>query len=344
MSARASTTRISRLLLGVAAVLTILVVATPARAQRDSPAPAGGLLVVDAHIEGTGPWTSIFGAAPDRELVIEIANTSDVPIEDPELILTFGKGANPTGSVTPPPITRIEPGESVVVRAALDLPSFAYGTYAVEGTFPGFDPPVRFRAETSHIPWLLFVAPLLILFQLGLVTLRNLVRRRIFAPSGELAPTTNDAPADIPDIVRTVIDLRDDRPTGDEFDLVDDLPEPEPEPAIDLTPEPEPVTDPDPVTDHTPEPEPEPAIDLTPEPELDTIIGEELGVAFGRVFIDHAKAGDRDEFRALVISLTNAAAERVAERAQLSASERKVLGTEMAQAVLETFESSDAST
>ncbi|MEZ5247343.1 MAG: hypothetical protein R2707_19810 [Acidimicrobiales bacterium] len=159
-----------------------------AGAQETHPDEAGAqLAVTDASIEGSGPWTSWLGAAPDRELVVTVVNIGTTTIEDPELLLQFGKGANPAEAVDAPPLGTLAPGASTSIRVELDLPVFAVGTYAVEGSFPDLAIPVGFRAETSHIPWLALVLPLLVLIQLGLVLVRNRVRDRIHR-----APSTSD--------------------------------------------------------------------------------------------------------------------------------------------------------
>lgn len=168
---------------------------TAAGAQDPAPDTTveGQLAVIDAHIEGSGPWTSWFGAAPDRELVFTVVNIGSDALDDPELILTFGKGPNPTGSVPAPELGRLAPGEPATFRVDLDLPRFAVGTYAVEGSFPNLATPIGFRAETSHIPWLALALPLLILIQLFLVFVRNRARDRIHRPPpGTSDPTLPD--------------------------------------------------------------------------------------------------------------------------------------------------------
>jgi hypothetical protein len=202
-----------------AVVLTVLV-AAPIAAAQDAPpdsAPRDQLAVLDAHIEGSGPWTSWFGGAPDRTLVLVVENRSSDPVVVPELVLTSGRGADPADPLPAPDLGRLEAGQSTIVRVDLDLPSFAIGTYAVEGSFDGVEPPLRFRAETSHIPWVLVVLPTLVLAQLALIWIRNRVRNRIHRPS----PRTSDPT--LPDRVPAttappleIIDLTDEPATADD--------------------------------------------------------------------------------------------------------------------------------
>jgi hypothetical protein len=178
----------------LALTLTLVPGALVAAGAQEPPRaePAAQLAVADASIEGAGPWTSWFGAAPDRELVVTVVNIGTTPVEDPELVLHFGKGASPGGSVAAPTLGALAPGETTSVRVALDLPPFAVGTYAVEGSFPGLAIPVGFRAETSHIPWLVLLVPLAVLIQLGLVLVRNRVRDRIHRVPSTSDPTLPD--------------------------------------------------------------------------------------------------------------------------------------------------------
>ncbi len=173
----------------LAAVLLASGMVDPADAQEPPNRPGAQLAVADASIEGSGPWTSWFGARPDRELVLTVVNIGTVPVTDPELVLRFGNGPNPTDSVDAPALGTLAPGERVTVRVALELPRFAVGTYAVEGSLPDMAIPVSFRAETSHVPWLLFVLPLLILIQAALLRVRDRVRDRIHGTAHTSDPT-----------------------------------------------------------------------------------------------------------------------------------------------------------
>jgi hypothetical protein len=182
-------------------------------AQDSAPIPGNTsqLAVTDAHIEGSGPWTSLFGAAPDRKLVITVVNTGSTAIDAPEFIITLGKGADPERVILAPEFGRLEPGQPATVQVDLDLPAFAVGTYAVEGSFANLTTPVGFRAETSHIPWLALTLPLLILIQLCLVLVRNRVRDRIHRP---LHTSDSTLPDPAPVAARAVVQMDEPEPAA----------------------------------------------------------------------------------------------------------------------------------
>jgi len=280
--------------------------------------PDRRLNITEARIEGSGPWTALFGARPNRTLVLTVANTGFVAVNNPSIVLGLGKGANPTGFVAPPTIERIEPGESVTVRVDLELPVFAIGTYAVVGSIPGFETPIEFRAESSHVPWLLLLIPVLILIQVGLLTTRNRVRDRLAkserppAPLAELEPAAPVEPQTAAHLA--VIDLRDEEP-------------------IDVDAEWD-----DPVDDDVADTEAdEPAETNASGRKLETIIGEELGSVFDEAFKRHDGSISDSDFRDLVIDLAATASGRVAERTELDEEERSLLDIEMADAVLGAF-------
>lgn len=182
--------------------------------ESDPPAPSGAQLgVTDAFIDGSGPWTTWLGAPSTRRLVLTVTNIGTTPIEDPTVTLRFGKGGSPSEPVVAPTFGRLEPGATATVFVELELPWFAFGTYAVEGSFAGLTNPVGFRAETSHVPWLAFALPLIILTQLGLLWLRNRVRDRIHRTPATSDPTLPPPRGPEPDL-ETII--------GEELDHVFD--------------------------------------------------------------------------------------------------------------------------
>jgi hypothetical protein len=174
-------------------VAIFLTLGVPGASAQDSAPPtaptgAGELAILDAHLEGSGPWTSWFGAGPSRELVLVLGNRGSAPVTGAELEIRFGRGADPTDPIAAPAIAPLEPGESAIVRVDVDLPTFAIGTYAVEGVVTSDGEPLPFRAETSHIPWVIVVLPLLILVQLSLLWSRNRLRDRIHRAPAQAAP------------------------------------------------------------------------------------------------------------------------------------------------------------
>jgi len=285
----------------LAAVLLAFGIVDASGAQEPPPdGPGAQLAVADASIEGSGPWTSWLGARPDRELVVTFVNIGTVPVTDPELTLRFGKGPNPTDPVDAPVLGTLAPGERVTVRVALELPRFAVGTFAVEGSLPDLTVPVSFRAETSHIPWLVLVLPLLILIQAALLRVRNRVRDRIHGP-----PRTSDPT--LPSAV-TATDA------GDDADGDPTSPDPEPEPEA------------------PPEPE------LEPEPDLETVIREELDRVFDDAARHFDDSLDEPAFRRYLTELATTVTERTSARIEMTPPERETLRRATVDAVLDAFD------
>lgn len=278
-----------------------------AAVSSDDPAaialPERRLDITEARIDGSGPWTSLFGARPDRTLTLTIVNTGFVVVNNPSLVLGLGKGANPAGFVRPPEIDPLEPGDSITVSVDLDLPVFAIGTYGVEGAIPGFAVPVEFRAETSHVPWLLVLIPLLILALVAIIVIRNRVRNRAnkddeiyVASSGAVVPVpAASSDQEIDDLA--VVDLREEEPIDvdavwDDAELADGF---------------------------------------------DSIIDEELGAVFESASRLREESSGDDDFRTMVNDLAMSASDRVAGRAGLGDTERNALGDELTHVILASF-------
>ncbi|MEM8704905.1 MAG: hypothetical protein AAGE98_00495 [Actinomycetota bacterium] len=199
--------RTIRRVIGAALGVLLVALASGAGAQSSGFAQTAGdssLIVVDARVTGDGPWTAWLGGPADRRLLLTVENTGLTKIIDPRLDLRHGRGT-PSTPLPAPTFGVLEPGERRTVQVELQLDALSFGTHAVVGEFVGLDRPVTFRAETTHVPWLLLLLPTLVLAQVTLVGLRNRARRRL--------ATTTDA----------VIDLRaDSEPSTIELGLGDD--------------------------------------------------------------------------------------------------------------------------
>lgn len=176
--------RVGRLL-AVAALLAIAVLGHPALggaqpAPDDLGAAGDGPLLVfsGARLEGGGPWTSWFGAPPDRVLLASVGNIGDDASDPAPLDLVLERGMRVVDEGSALVVPALAPGETATLRIAIELPAFAIGTYGVEGSVPGMTA-TGFRAETTHVPWVLVFVPALVLLQLALVGARNRVRRRL---------------------------------------------------------------------------------------------------------------------------------------------------------------------
>lgn len=159
--------------------------------QFQVPVPDRQLAISNARIDGNGPWYSYFGAPAKRKVVFTVDNIGEVTVRNAAISLSIGKGPNPKGFVAAPDLGEIKPGESRTFAVDVELPVMAVGTYGVQGNIPGFADPVRFRTETSQVPWALTALPLLILGQVALLTMRNRLRRKLApvpAPVPAIAP------------------------------------------------------------------------------------------------------------------------------------------------------------
>lgn len=195
--ARRATGVVGRAVAVVALVLSSLMAMIGAvHAQVPAPVESGDrLTIIDARITGDGPWLSWLGGTAERRLLLTFENSGDSVIDGPVLLLRQGKG-EPDTPIPAPVFGDLEPGERATVQIPVELAPFSFGTHAVVGEFVGFDEPTRFRAETTHVPWLLLVLPTLVLAQVGLVAVRNRARRAITTPR---PPTTSPAAADLTD-------------------------------------------------------------------------------------------------------------------------------------------------
>ncbi len=276
------------------------------------PRPDRRLAFTEARLEGSGPWTALFGAPPRRTLVFTVVNTGQVRVNNPSITLRVGRGADPSGFVEAPELGTFAPGESRTFRVDVELPVFAIGTYAVEGDIPGFGIPVHFRTETSHIPWLLFLLPVLVLVQIGLLAARNRLRRRLVGEgvdSGALAPPVPALPAG------GVIDLRH-----------EPLETPGPPPTAE--PEPEP-------TAGTPTTEPEPAPTRT-APDLAAVLEAAVGAALAEVGRRRHDVELTPEAAVeLVVDITLEATSRAREHFELDIADAADLAENLARCLLE---------
>jgi hypothetical protein len=144
-----------------------------------TPRTSTGLKIEHVSIAGGG-WRSWFGLSDPRSVVVVVRNVGTAPYDKLELLITEGRGKDPSGFVRIPPVQRLDPGRTATVRARVDLGTAAFGNYTVK-VRAGSDvhAPVR-RSQTTVWPWGLIVIALLVV-QLVLLATRNVARRRIAA-------------------------------------------------------------------------------------------------------------------------------------------------------------------
>ncbi|MEM8747292.1 MAG: hypothetical protein AAGF91_11365 [Actinomycetota bacterium] len=214
----------------LAALIAVSAFSTAAARTPAQTTTGGPLTILDARLTGEGPWLSWWGGPAERQLLVIVENTSTDTVDAAELTLAQGRGAA-TEPLESPTLAELAPGERVTIRVDIELDAFAFGTHAVVGTITGVDRPVGFRAETTHVPWLLLLLPTLVLAQVALIGLRNRARRRLAEPveATDMVVDLRDEPAAVlPDDERRVIEIEldaalQDLAIGDPASILDHL-------------------------------------------------------------------------------------------------------------------------
>jgi hypothetical protein len=154
------------------------VIGVPTSPPRATYVPPSILLLVDsAHLEGSGPWTSWFGGAAHRTLVLSIRSVAPFELTHPHLSIAWGAGPNPSNLVLSPTLASFRPHEHRVVRIPVTLDALSWGDYRVEGRAIGYGPQAQFAATTSVYWWGWLVIAFLIFDVILWRVLRRLARR-----------------------------------------------------------------------------------------------------------------------------------------------------------------------
>ena len=132
---------------------------------------------VSARMSGTPSWLAWFGGSAERDLVLDVRNTTEVA-RTPSLSVTWGTSETPTHVVDVPTLESLDPGEHREIRVPVEVDALTIGRVHVGGSISGAGPEAAFSLSTSNYPWALFVL-LAITVQLLLLAIRNRVRARI---------------------------------------------------------------------------------------------------------------------------------------------------------------------
>jgi hypothetical protein len=127
------------------------------------------LQVFRSDLNGSGPPAAWFGGAPRRTLVLGVRNGGSLPVTNPPLELTEGKGSNPSDFVSAPDLGTLAPGEGRTYSIPISFQPFSVGSYSVQGVLG----PIG--QSTAFIPWGL-VGVAVVLAGLILLWIRNRVR------------------------------------------------------------------------------------------------------------------------------------------------------------------------
>ncbi|HET6952202.1 MAG TPA: hypothetical protein VFI47_17610 [Acidimicrobiales bacterium] len=144
--------------------------------DQGAPAPR---LVVDARLEGSGPWTAWFGASGERILVLTVRNTGTAPA-DMRLAVAVGRGDTADVAIGVDDPGQLEPGDSRTLRIPVRFEPLGFGRHIVAGEVAAPGAVAPFEVHTSIHPWGVFGAVLLgfgAVAAVGLSRIRRRVRR-----------------------------------------------------------------------------------------------------------------------------------------------------------------------
>lgn len=132
--------------------------------------------VIDPHVVSVSSWTSWFGAAAAKELVVSVRNTSLGPLR-PLLAARWVDGTTSHVIHTPRSKT-IQAGRTVTLVAPFSLSTLVWGHKELIGQVQGTTFDVDFSTATSTYPWGLLVLAVLIFLAVVASVVLAIVRRR----------------------------------------------------------------------------------------------------------------------------------------------------------------------
>jgi hypothetical protein len=171
---------------GVAPTTPITVIGAQLGAGQ-TPVKIRPLEVVREKIEGTGPWTSWFGASPQRKLILTVHNPNDNIYASPPLVLAIGQNSDTTThEATNQRLATIGPYGTRRYVIPVGFPAFSIGTHQVSGVLGDAGYTTRFEVRSHFFPWgLPFVAlVLVVLIAWALVFAFRAILRRRYEPDG----------------------------------------------------------------------------------------------------------------------------------------------------------------
>ena len=141
--------------------------------------PRRTVRVSDVQVVSQSSWTSWFGAAAPRQLVVTVHNGGSVAIR-PLLVAKWIDGSD-NYVITSPTPKLLRPGATTQLTAPFSLSTFAHGQFAVVGkvTGAGFDD--RFADSTATTPWGLYI----LLIVLAVVSSSRWERSSVDAPTSK---------------------------------------------------------------------------------------------------------------------------------------------------------------
>jgi hypothetical protein len=145
------------------------------------------LRILNAQLNGNGPWSSWFGGFAHRTLSLTVHNPNQGVYPHPSLVLVAGKSGNALSTVSTSPLPSMSPGETTTIHVNVAFPPFSFGDNEVLGTVGDAGLKEHFKVTTTIVPWGLIVIALIIL-QFILLAIRNALRRRNERRDGTVPP------------------------------------------------------------------------------------------------------------------------------------------------------------
>jgi hypothetical protein len=135
------------------------------------------ITVSNVHVVSDSSWTSWFGAAANRELVLTVHNEGASAVRA-QIIAHWVRGSDHY-VIASPPAQEIPVGESTQMSAPFALSTFSHGDFAVLGQLSGGGFQEGFQSSTSTTPWALYVLIITtVLCVLAMIATAVLRRRR----------------------------------------------------------------------------------------------------------------------------------------------------------------------
>ena len=149
----------------------------PTATPRPAPPPyRPTVMVVDAHVVSVSSWTSWFGTAAAKELIVAVRNIGHGPIRP--LLAARWIDSKTSHVIQAPPSKTIRAGRTVTLAAPFSLSTLTWGHEELTGEVQGTTFDVAFSTGTSTYPWgLLLLAALISLATVALLV-RSVIRQR----------------------------------------------------------------------------------------------------------------------------------------------------------------------
>jgi hypothetical protein len=163
--------------------LPITIVGAPTSPVVQPPPQNPAVTISHVHVVSESSWTSWFGAAAPRELVLTVHNGATYPVR-PLLVAQWIQGSSNHVIASPTPRT-LPVGGTAQITAPFALSTFAHGDFEVVGRVTGGDfedgfasTGDRFAITTSTDPWALYAAGIVLGTGVVVMVLASSIRRR----------------------------------------------------------------------------------------------------------------------------------------------------------------------